>query len=1477
MTSTEESSAVQNHNLPWESPLSSPNSGLRARLREALTGLTEADDAALVLEDLQAAAAEAGHTAELAAAYAEQLSSARSPLKTLLPVQRLEAYLQAAWVCGEEEGQQASTLAAVLAALDISAADERALALAEPLLLGAEEYVELANRYAQAALSALTEERARQLLERGLHLLSPLLGSAPALMGLNERLARLGALRRSSFPPPAADSSLLEAQLRRALESEDLATRRESRARLGELLIAHGRAAEGLSLWLPELSHSTDLADLDLLERLCEQAEDRAALERVLLRRAELDGPPPERARALEALGGFYGERAGDGDAERAANAFIAAGAEYLAQGAVDDAEHAYELLLNVVPTHVSAAAKLLRLRAKAGDFTRVAEAFGIVLRGSEDASAAAELLLEIEPDAARARAADEFSELVEDLLWRLAGNDQRQSELLLRGCARLFSDAVRHDEAAEAYRRLISEHAQDEDARAFEALIDSHPASDWRRHQRRWLFEWREGRSTDKLGVLLAWAEVEEREWGDPGAALSVLERAAALGVDRQELWQRLARLRLASGNVDAGLAAIERLRAFGVELCPELLAAVLEQRPATRWALDRLKLILSAEQRFSELLELYDRALGASAEPAEQALLLDEAAIAARDVAGNNERAIGYWERYLVLLPNEARVDQALERLYERGGFTQQLLVHLMRRAEHSEGSARVALERRIVELALGSRAFSQAIVVLEHMLTGDPSSASEFMERLVNTHGAAEPAGADASAEAEARTWALATLKAHYAATERPAQLARLLRLELESELSTEARRVRLAELSRLYERELADLGAAFDTQLVLFRLDPSKERERKRLEKLARKPSRLPALCDAYVEIAAACAEGGVPGALLTRAYQLARETLNDSERAIAIARKLLARLANQHGEERRVLHLELASLLEAAGQQAAAQSELSLLARHYPTDGEVLFRSARAAGAAEAWEEAERSLRSLLLILHGGARENSELTRSAVYVELSQIKRRVADEPAALELLDFAFEAALTDETEARGLELALRQSGHLDLLERACFQRLTLAGSPSALARGLAELGSLRPGQALPAEMQAAATRSAERLADALERENTEPALAGALPQALEACVRWLPAERARQLLARHQEHLGGVEREALSVALAARLLAVPDYRAEALDRLEGVARRGELPAATWNLLAAAWEATGDTEKLRWALTSWLEREPENAVALAKALELALQAAEISLASELFARLTQASLPAVEAQVRGRLRRELQQACARAGDHEPAARLLLAELPELKDNAKRAALLAEAGELWQRAGNARAAREAAEQAHVLDPGLCEATLLLARLARDRDERELAVSLLSTQLAGKDRRRGKALSRALRLLADLELERDELSEALAHLIEAHQLDKTDLDTALVLGLLAMDLDRFDTAASALRAILAQRELGTWASPSLKSSYLAQTCFQLARIEHHYGRKNGAKRMVARALEEDPESAAARHLLTTLDAS
>jgi tetratricopeptide (TPR) repeat protein len=143
-----------------------------------------------------------------------------------------------------------------------------------------------------------------------------------------------------------------------------------------------------------------------------------------------------------------------------------------------------------------------------------------------------------------------------------------------------------------------------------------------------------------------------------------------------------------------------------------------------------------------------------------------------------------------------------------------------------------------------------------------------------------------------------------------------------------------------------------------------------------------------------------------------------------------------------------------------------------------------------------------------------------------------------------------------------------------------------------------------------------------------------------------------------------------------------------------------------------------------------------------------------------------------------------------------------------------------------------------------------------------------------LSVLTAHAESKERRRGKPLARVLRLAADLRLERDELGEALPLLVEAHQLDKSDLDTALLLGLLAIDLDRLETAASALRALIAQRELGTREGALAHSLNLAQGYFQLARIEQHHGKKTTAKRMALRALEENSNLVPAQRLLREL---
>src|SRR5258706_2535880 len=171
------------------SQFSRSGADVRTELDAALAKLQDGADALTTLEALDDSAEREGQDAALAHAYADVLNGAL--LETLPPAARLEVLLKTAWLCAQQEGQEVSTLLAASQALELAPADERALAIAEPLLLEAEEYEELAQRYAVAAASARSSARAKQLLERPVHLLPDVPAAASPVPGSGERLAQL--------------------------------------------------------------------------------------------------------------------------------------------------------------------------------------------------------------------------------------------------------------------------------------------------------------------------------------------------------------------------------------------------------------------------------------------------------------------------------------------------------------------------------------------------------------------------------------------------------------------------------------------------------------------------------------------------------------------------------------------------------------------------------------------------------------------------------------------------------------------------------------------------------------------------------------------------------------------------------------------------------------------------------------------------------------------------------------------------------------------------------------------------------------------------------------------------------------------------------------------------------------------------------------------------------------------------------------
>ncbi|HEX4340393.1 MAG TPA: hypothetical protein VH062_31005 [Polyangiaceae bacterium] len=147
--------------------------------------------------------------------------------------------------------------------------------------------------------------------------------------------------------------------------------------------------------------------------------------------------------------------------------------------------------------------------------------------------------------------------------------------------------------------------------------------------------------------------------------------------------------------------------------------LEAVLEHVPAARWAIDRLKLLLFAGERWPALFQMYDRAIDGARDATERAELLDEAALTARDLSRDAPRAISYLEQLRAFRPFDAPVQASLERLYEREGESAKLIALLSERITSATGIVKEELEQRIANLWLDLGDLGSAHALVENML--------------------------------------------------------------------------------------------------------------------------------------------------------------------------------------------------------------------------------------------------------------------------------------------------------------------------------------------------------------------------------------------------------------------------------------------------------------------------------------------------------------------------------------------------------------------------------------------------------------------------------------------------------------------------------------------------------------------------------------------------------------------------------------
>ncbi len=378
-------------------------------------------------------------------------------------------------------------------------------------------------------------------------------------------------------------------------------------------------------------------------------------------------------------------------------------------------------------------------------------------------------------------------------------------------------------------------------------------------------------------------------------------------------------------------------------------LLERVLRISPRARWALDRIKLSYNADARWTELFALYDRAIEGAIDAREQEDLLDEAALAAKDLANDSERAIRYLERLQALRP-EARVESMLERLYDRSGRARELLNLLERRVETVSGVDLVRLQSRLARLQLDLGEVTAAFGLLEKVLRAEPNDvvAYSLLERLVRMPLAQSippsgkslppprrsvPPGAKRARKKgvpkDVRHQAARLLERHYRTIGDLEGLARALEAALDLAENARERRTRLEELLALYERDPAARGRSLQHLATLVALDPRSAEYRGRFAELSRLEGTEANRAELLVNVAGATTDLDLRIQLLREAASVQTET-GQRDLAIATYRRVLSAC---DGDAR--LTLEVAAtldpLLAAAGRSVERCDVLELAA------------------------------------------------------------------------------------------------------------------------------------------------------------------------------------------------------------------------------------------------------------------------------------------------------------------------------------------------------------------------------------------------------------------------------------------------------------------------------------------------------------------------------------------------------------------
>ena len=407
-------------------------------------------------------------------------------------------------------------------------------------------------------------------------------------------------------------------------------------------------------------------------------------------------------------------------------------------------------------------------------------------------------------------------------------------------------------------------------------------------------------------------------------------------------------------------------------------ILERVLELDATADWAFDRLKLLLDSSERWDDLFALYDRTLALASERTRLSLL-EDAAQTAKDFANRPDRAIDYLEQLNKLRPGDAKVTNALERLYERQGRHRELVALLTTRLPTLARDEILRTRTRIAVLWLDgledpAAAFEAIEPVLERGEAPANGAAPEvwpLLERILASappspeppHASAPPPRASerprskrsrkseppASSPASVRQRVAASLREHYARTGQDADLVRMLLVELEAVTTAKERVRRHVQIADGYEK-LGELGSALEQVGCAVALDPHDEAKRAKLAQLAEGADRLERFAELLTAAAEASDDQALSIALTMQAATVRADRVGDAAGAIALLSSVLTTPKLGH-DALLAAGRKLEPLLEAARRDEERLDVLAQVAAVEPDAGarrETLGRAARLA-------------------------------------------------------------------------------------------------------------------------------------------------------------------------------------------------------------------------------------------------------------------------------------------------------------------------------------------------------------------------------------------------------------------------------------------------------------------------------------------------------------------------------------------------